>query len=144
MKWISQRSSEPLFWVRVLAGAPDQKRHLHGVFVYRGEPERCFSPRKTVRRGRENFVRRHKIIRDHPIKACNRTMRKVYRSCKDRVPLVALNDIQNDMSFIKTTFQNDKNSVINDMWITLWVLCISFTRKLNKVMSFMSFWLRCR
>ena len=34
VKWISQRSSKPLFWVRILAGA--QKRVFKGYFWTKG------------------------------------------------------------------------------------------------------------
>ncbi len=35
VKWISQRSSEPLFWVRVLAGAQFLKqRHMANILSF--------------------------------------------------------------------------------------------------------------
>jgi len=56
VKWISQLTSDQLFWVRVLAGAQNtQKPALLQVFVFDVSRSDGRPAGQTARRGRENL-----------------------------------------------------------------------------------------
>lgn len=74
VKWISHRSSEPLFWVRILAGAQIKQPMAVFICVKRSFGEASSRIRKAF-----------ELIFDFDSRENEKNHQKVYRICKIRI-----------------------------------------------------------